>query len=97
MKDFPALKSALEASKAPHDRLHASAIAIEKALGEEDKAKAESIFLTQTMPSLEEVAKHFQAAINAEEALVKPNHEAKHIFEAKTLRRTRSLHGRKNS
>ena len=32
MKGFPALKSALEASKAPHDRLHTSAIAIEKAL-----------------------------------------------------------------
>jgi len=85
MRDFPALKSALEASKAPHDRLHTSAVDIEKALATGDRTGAEEIFSTQTMPSLEEVAKHFQDAINAEEALVKAHHEAEQIFESRTL------------
>ncbi len=85
MKDFPALKAALEASKAPHDRLHASAAAIEKAMGEGDKAGAEMIFLTQTMPALKEVAKHFQDAINAEEGLIKAQDQAKLTYESKTL------------
>ena len=85
MRDFPALKSALEASKAPHDRLHNSAVAIEKALATEDRTGAEEIFSTQTMPALEKVAKHFQDAINAEEALVEAQYQAKRIFESKTL------------
>lgn len=85
MRDFPALKAALEASKAPHDRLHTSAVAIEKAMGEEDKAGAEMIFSTQTMPAFEEVAKHFQDAITAEEGLIKAQDQAKLTYESKTL------------
>ena len=85
MKDFPALKNALDASKAPHVRLHASAVAIEKALATGDKTGAEEIFTTQAMPALAEVSKYFQTAINAEEALVKAHHEAEQIFESKTL------------
>ncbi len=85
MKDFPALKAAIEAAKAPHKRLYASAIAIEKAMGEGDKAGAEEIFSTRTMPALAEAAKHFQAAIKAEEGLIKARDQARRIYETKTL------------
>ena len=85
MRDFPALKNALDASKAPHDRLHTSVIAIEKALATGDRTGAEEIFTTQTMPALEEVSKYFQAAINAEEGLEKAQDQGKQIYESKTL------------
>jgi len=85
MKDAPGLKAAFEATKEPHNRFHASVIAIEKALEKGDKPGAESIFLAQTMPALAEVAKHFQEAINAEEGLIKAQDQAKQIFESKTL------------
>ena len=85
MRDFPALKTALEDSKAPHDRLHTSAVAIEKALATGDRTGAEEIFTTQTLPALAEVSKYFEVAINAEEGLEKAQDQGKHIYESKTL------------
>jgi len=85
MKDAPDLKTAFEAIKEPHNRFHASVIAIEKVLGKGDKPGAESIFLSQTMPALAQMAEHFRVAINAEERLVKAQDQAKRIYESKTL------------
>ncbi len=84
-EQFPELKSSLEALKDPHNHLHASAVEIEKALGRKDKIKAENIFTTLTMPSLEQVGKHFHNAINAEAELLKAQDEVKHIYENKTV------------
>jgi methyl-accepting chemotaxis protein len=85
MRDFPALKAALEASKTPHDRLHASALDIEKAMKEGNRPEAEVIFLHRTMPALAKVSKHLQDAINAEEGLIKGKDQGKHIYETETL------------
>jgi methyl-accepting chemotaxis protein len=84
MKGFPELKAALETSKEPHNRLHASAIEIEKALVAGNKSGAEQIFITRTMPALEEVGKYFQEAINAETTLNKAHEDAKKIYASKT-------------
>ncbi len=85
MRDFPALRAALQASKDPHNRLHTSAIAIEKGLGKGNKAQVGRIYLSQTIPALAEVGKHFQNAINAENALVKAQDDARQIYQSKTL------------
>ncbi len=84
-EQFPELKSSLEALKDPHDHLHASAVEIEKALGRKDKSKAENIFTTRTMPSLEQVGNHFHNAISAEAELLKAREAVKHIYESKTV------------
>jgi len=84
MKGFPELKAALEATKEPHNLLHASAIEIEKAMVAGNKSGAERIFITKTMPALEEVGKYFQEAINAETALNKAQGDAKEIYGLKT-------------
>ncbi len=84
-EQFPELKSSLEALKDPHDRLHTSAVDIEKALGRKNKKKAEKIFTTRTLPSLEQVGKHFNNAINAEAKLIKAQDSVRHIYENKTV------------
>jgi len=85
MKTFPALKAALEASRKPHDRLHASAIEIEKALRAGKKSRAEQILITETLPALEEVGKYFKDAINAETSLNMAQNDGKQIYETQTL------------
>ena len=85
MEGFHELKAALEASKEPHNRLHASAIDIEKAMRAGEKAEAEQIFITKTIPFLEEVGKHFKEAIDAETVLGVAQGDAKEIHESKTL------------
>jgi methyl-accepting chemotaxis protein len=81
-KDLPALKDALDKSKAPHRLLHESAIAISKALagGAQDKAAAEQIFRTQTLPALEKVDQCFQNAITAEQKLATAQAQAQKLF-----------------
>ena len=85
MKGFPELNAALEASKEPHNRLHESAIEIENALKSGYKEQAEQIFISRTLPSLEEVGKSFEDAINAETALVESQSAANQIYEVQTL------------
>jgi methyl-accepting chemotaxis protein len=84
MKDFPALKSALEATRIPHERLHASAIEMEEAIKKGDKEAAEEIFRDRTAPALAQVAQHFQEAITAEERLMKGQNQAKEIYVTET-------------
>jgi methyl-accepting chemotaxis protein len=76
-KNFPELKAILEASKEPHNLLHASAIDIGRALAMGDRAQAEHIFTSRTMPALDQIDKHFHEAIMAVEALENAQHEAK--------------------
>ncbi len=85
MKGAPGLKASFEATKEPHNRFHSSVTAIEKALEKGDKPGAESIFLSQTMPALAKLAKHFQVAISAEESLVKAQDQAKQGYQSRFL------------
>lgn len=86
-KDFPELKSAIEACKIPHKKLHESAISISSALraGAEGKAKAERIFEDITLPALDKVGENFNTAIKAETRLNEAQSKAKEIFETTTL------------
>ena len=77
---FPELQAALEAVRVPHERLHKSAVDINKALEQGDRLRAEQIFISSSMPALEEVSRSLHDALSAETRLVKSQHEAEKIF-----------------
>jgi len=83
--EFPELKTALDACRAPHERLHASAIKIKEAFAAGDSATAKKVYNEETVPALDAVAKHFQAAIDAENAVLAAQHKAREIFDTQTL------------
>ncbi len=85
MADFPELKTAIEACDKPHRDLHASAIAIRKALEAGNAAEAERLYKEETEPALKSVGEHFQAAIDAEEAIIAAQTQARQIFKSETL------------
>jgi methyl-accepting chemotaxis protein len=79
MKEFPAFKQAMDAVRAPHEQLHKSAKDIQRALTLGDREGAVVIFESRTLPALEEVARHFKEAIDAEAALLQAQAKAKDI------------------
>lgn len=85
MQEFPELKAAIEAIEKSHKPLHESAIAIEKALQSLNKEEAERIYVTMTLPALEEIQKHFQQTINVEMELVQAQKHARELFETTAL------------
>ncbi len=82
---FGKLKEELEACREPHDRLHASAAKIQKALAAGKVDEAKKVYTEETIPALDGVAAHFTAAIQAEQALVAAQEKAKHIYQDKTV------------
>ncbi|MDY6903075.1 MAG: methyl-accepting chemotaxis protein [Thermodesulfobacteriota bacterium] len=85
MADFPELRRALTEVRGPHNRLHASAIAIEKALTRDDQARVINLYQRETIPNLEMVASIFESVIDIERQLVSANNEARHLFQTKTM------------
>ncbi len=79
-KDFPELRAALDACRQPHQVLHQSAIAVEKALKASQTDQALAIFDQQTLPALAELEQHFNTAIAAEDQLRIGAEQAAHIF-----------------
>ncbi len=94
MKDFPAFDSAMNDIKTPHEKLHASAISIERLLKKGNKEGAEKVFATRTLPALAGCQKQFQKAIGAENNLIQSKDDAFAIYSEKTkeaLSQTRSI------
>ena len=83
----PQFGEILEKSKAPHEQMHASAVAISAALarGAEGQAEAEQLFVTKTMPALAELAGCFHLASAKEEELQVAQAAARDIFDNKTM------------
>jgi methyl-accepting chemotaxis protein len=69
--EFPALKEALDACRAPHDALHASAIKIKDALASGNGETATQVYTTETVPAMDGIVSNFHEAIAAEEVLVR--------------------------
>ncbi|NLX57884.1 MAG: methyl-accepting chemotaxis protein, partial [Phycisphaerae bacterium] len=86
-RGFAVLAEAVEASKEPHQKLHESAVAIGQALGRgpEGRAEAERLFREVTLPSLAEVGKCFDRAIEAETAVLDAQDAAKTVFDKETI------------
>ena len=85
MARFPALGKELEAVDAPHRALHASAAEVGKALAAGDTNAANRIYQEKTVAALDEVARHFHMAVNAEETLVQAQAKARQVLLAETL------------
>lgn len=85
MRDFPELKTIIEAIKKPHENLHASAIAIEKALAAGNQTRARTLYVNETLPALETVGMNFNAIIRAEEKRHEARHQAQTVLQALTL------------
>lgn len=84
--NFPLFAQAMERAVKPHNQLHESALAIEKALKKADGGQAEAITIyeTVTLPALEQVGKQFDVAIRGEEALVDAQDHSKELYEETT-------------
>ncbi|MFH1418020.1 MAG: methyl-accepting chemotaxis protein [Planctomycetota bacterium] len=82
---FPALKQALDACRAPHEQLHASAIKIKQAMNDEDWATMSKVYNDETVVAMDEVANHFLAAVSAEQAVIDAQDQAKEVFVQHTL------------
>ncbi|MCP4232254.1 MAG: methyl-accepting chemotaxis protein, partial [Aestuariibacter sp.] len=85
IKNFPVLRSALESAKKSHDRLFESVLGIEAALSEGEKINAEEIFINAILPAMEEFSGHLQAAIKAENDLIKGQNDAKQLFDSRVV------------
>ncbi len=85
MADFPALETALDACRQPHEELHASAIAIESALQAGNMGEAENAYRDQATPALALIAEHFGGAIEAEKEIIAAQAQAKELFDNQTV------------
>jgi methyl-accepting chemotaxis protein len=84
-RQFPALKSALEACAGPHQHLHESAADINKAIGGGNVEEAKRIYREVTLVELDKVAGYFGDAINAENELAAAQHDGLGIFHDETM------------
>ncbi len=84
-KNFPALREAIEAVKAPHQQLHESAKDIKTHLQAGKYSQAVNVYKTITLPSLEKVQGGFNQAIMAEGAIEGAQSEAYRIYEGETI------------
>jgi len=82
--EFEEYKTALDACREPHKRLHQSAIKIEQLVREGKTDMALSVFNGETVAALAELRSHFEKAIEAENALQKGADEAAKVFSTQT-------------
>lgn len=92
-REFPELRSALDACREPHGRLHASASAIQELVREGKVTEARSTYQTESRQALDEVAEHFAAAIAAENGLNDAAAAAAQIYLTATKPRLEEVQG----
>jgi len=85
IKDFPQLGQIMDSVRLPHERLHESASRIATALRAGRYEEANQIYVTVTLPALQDVEKYFKQAIEAEIALEAAQQESQDIFATQTL------------
>ncbi|MDM8548869.1 methyl-accepting chemotaxis protein [Desulfobacterales bacterium HSG2] len=84
IKDFPDLKAALEAVRAPHKHIHEAVARLENVLYEENTLKSREIFVNWILPESEKVNNHLQDAIRIQTALLNQG-AAKQIYGTGTV------------
>ncbi len=84
LESFPALAEIMAQIKDPHDRLHESARRIQAALAAGDRARAQAVFKSVTLPALSKVVAGLKQAIEEESRLVQAQNQAKQIFADQT-------------
>jgi methyl-accepting chemotaxis protein len=86
-RDFPELRLLLDKCRSPHEKLHASATAIQNMVskgGQNAHEDASNIYQSQTIPALAEVGRFFEQAIEVEEGYVAGQKEALSVFREET-------------
>jgi len=79
-KNFPEFKKAMDLVMEPHERIHQSAIAIEKKINQLDIIAAIRIYQTETMQAIDNVTKFFNQAMQAEEDRMASTDKAKKLY-----------------
>jgi methyl-accepting chemotaxis protein len=82
---FPELKAALDASRAPHQKLHQSAIKIEKKVKAGAMQEAMAIYQGEMQEALKEVKTHLSQAIQAERQYRQAAAQANTIYNSQTV------------
>jgi methyl-accepting chemotaxis protein len=82
---FPALKSALEACRGAHDRLHLAAVKIQERINGLDMEGAIRIYQKELMTAANDTIKPLEEAIRAEAGLESAAAEGRKIFASKTM------------
>ena len=82
---FPELKKILDGMVGSHEKLHESAISIQKELTTENWAKARQIFIDSTRPALDAVVGSLEKAVALENELVKGRQAAIAVYQDSTL------------
>jgi len=83
--NYPEFKKAMDQLEVPHERLHQSAIAIEKQINQLDIISAIRIYQTETMQAIDDVTKYFTQAMQAEEDRINNTDKAKQIYAEVTM------------
>jgi methyl-accepting chemotaxis protein len=81
----PQIKELLEQVKEPHQRLHASALAIQEALNAGEGEKAEGIYQQQTQTALADTGGVLKKLIEVAKASVQGKQQAEAIYTSQTL------------
>ena len=84
-EDFPLLAEVVSKIEGAHEKLHESARSIKAALKEGDFDKAQVIYKTITLPSLQIVKENLTAVMAAEEEIEAAQAKAFHIYETETV------------
>jgi len=83
--NFPEFRKAMDQLLAPHERLHQSAIFIEKKINQLDIVSAIRIYNTETMEAIDHITKYFTQAMEAEEKRIDGAESAKKVYAEVTM------------
>jgi methyl-accepting chemotaxis protein len=83
--NFPEFKNAMDKLVAPHEKLHQSAIVIEKLINQQDIISAIRIYQTETMKAIDNITKFFTQAMVAEENRIEGAERAKEVYSKVTM------------
>ncbi len=82
--EFPEFKAAIDACREPHERLHGSAVGMERLVNEGQAQEAVRTLETDVQPALAEVKEHFNEAIAAESRLKEASAQGFAIYAERT-------------
>jgi methyl-accepting chemotaxis protein len=84
-KDFPEIKTIIESTQKPHNELHASFAAIEKALSGGNNSLAANIYIQRTLPAMAQLGADLKTILLREDQLLEAHSEARAVLNNKTL------------
>jgi methyl-accepting chemotaxis protein len=84
-KNFPEFKNAMDKLIAPHERLHKTAISIEKQINQLNIKHAIRLYQSETMQAIDDITKYFTLAMQAEEKRINDANKAREVYAEITM------------